>query len=167
WLPTYVEEVQERFPYLPTCLYARNWWDEPEAHDPGWQLLPVISGTLNQRSARALLESIADLDPALRVNIVEAFLAVGVEYDLVHLQAFCMHILSPLSDLAIALSMLLRSTGNHWLDCDGHNEMPYEEVWWYRLSRQKSTNFESKLSSKEKSLWMIGAIHRKRRLVVQ
>src|SRR5450755_3288717 len=50
WLPTYVEEVHERFPSIPTCLYARNWWEDPEAHDPGWQLLLVISGTFDQRS---------------------------------------------------------------------------------------------------------------------
>lgn len=35
-------------------------------------------------------------------------------------------------------------------------------VWWYRLSGQKSTNFESELSSKEFSLRMIGAIHSKK-----
>lgn len=42
-----------------------------------------------------------------------------------------------------------------------------ECLLWYRLSRQKSTNFESELSSTEKSLQMMGAIHRKRCFVVQ
>jgi len=171
WLPTYVEEVQERFPYIPIFPYARNWWEEPEAHDPGWQLLLAISGTLDERSARALLESIPGLDAALRADIAEAFLVMGVEYDLMRLQALCTHIASPLSDLALALSMLLRSTGNRWLDCDGHNEMPYEEVSWSEHAINYLTRtFEQAQAIEARgdafASWLSSSINERTRLVL-
>jgi hypothetical protein len=119
----------ERPPDILLVPWANSWWDEPfDQLQTGWQILLLLSGFFNDAYLTDFLGAIEGLSSEVETEIAE-FVKSG-EYSLKHLKKLCRAAIPPLCHLGDALALILRETGNTWLDTDPESETPFQGACW-------------------------------------
>lgn len=122
----------ERVEVIYPCPYHMPWWHEPESLSVGWQVLRLLSGIGGDQALQKLSAT-----QCLPVDVLTALgkmadaLIISPTVYVQRVRQICdQDASSPLSDLGLALALLLQKTGNPWLDTDPDNDFLYEGYWW-------------------------------------